>query len=89
LSWAQPNPFHGATDVTFSLAHAGNVDLAVFDVLGREVRSLARGRRFVAGTHRLHWDGRTDAGHDASAGVYFVRLSGDGGHWTRPVVRVR
>ncbi len=84
-----PNPFRGSTEVGFALARAGRVDLEVFDVLGRQVRTLARGRWYEAGTQSLRWDGRADDGRDARAGVYFVRLRTEAGQWSRPVVRVR
>jgi YVTN family beta-propeller protein len=83
-----PNPFRGSTTVEFSLGRAGAVDLAVFDVMGRAVRTVARAQRFEAGPRRLTWDGRRDDGASAAAGVYFVRLRTEGGAWSRPVVRV-
>jgi hypothetical protein len=83
-----PNPFHGSAGVSFTLARAGRVELAVYDLMGREVRSLARGD-MAAGAQRRVWDGRRGDGSDAPAGVYFVRLVTPGGHWTRTLVRVR
>ncbi|HEY6866997.1 MAG TPA: hypothetical protein VI792_07060, partial [Candidatus Eisenbacteria bacterium] len=84
-----PNPFRGAAEMEFTLGVAGPVDLRIFDLLGREVRVLARGERFAAGTQRLSWDGRRDDGGQAGAGVYFVRLQLAGRQWTRTVVRIR
>lgn len=89
LRGARPNPFSKTTEVEFTLVRESEVDLAVFDVLGREVRVLARGVRRDAGVQRLAWDGRRADGGVAGAGVYFVRLRADGGHWTRAVVKVR
>lgn len=84
-----PNPFRTRTEVRFSLGRAGRVDLAVYDVMGREVRSVARGLLLEAGARSLEWDGRRGGGGAAPAGVYFVRLQTEGGQWTRPVIRVR
>ncbi len=84
-----PNPFRASTAVGFGLARGGRVDLLVFDVLGRRVRTLARGERFAAGPQSLRWDGRDDAGRAVGSGVYFVRLKTDAGQWTRPVIRIR
>jgi len=84
-----PNPFAGATTVAFTLARAGRVRLAVTDVLGRHVRTIADGAAFNAGAHTLAWDGRRDDGTNAWAGVYFVRLATDGGEFSRMVIRVR
>ena len=85
----RPNPFRAEAEVEFTLASAGRADLRVYDVLGREVRSLLRGERLAAGPQRASWDGRRNDGGAAGAGVYFVRLELAGRSWTRAVVRVR
>lgn len=75
---AQPNPSRGTTTLRFELARAAAVDADVFDAQGRRVRTLARAEAVSAGTHTLIWDGRDDAGANAGAGVYFVRVSAGG-----------
>lgn len=89
LRSATPNPFHASIAVGFALSRESAVDLSVFDVLGREVRTIARGERFTAGAHHLSWDGRRTDGGATGAGVYFVRLQTEEGHWTRMIVRVK
>ncbi|MBI5711720.1 MAG: T9SS type A sorting domain-containing protein [Candidatus Eisenbacteria bacterium] len=89
LRWVRPNPTRGTAEVGFTLGRAGKVDVAVLDVMGREVRTLARGLRLEAGVQSLRWDGLTKDGREAGAGVYFLRLKTDGGAWTRPLVRIR
>ena len=89
LQFIGPNPFHGSTDVAFTLARAGKVDVVVYDVLGRQVRALARNRAYEAGRQTLRWDGRDDGGRAIGAGVYFVRMKTDVGSWSRSVVHVR
>jgi hypothetical protein len=71
---ATPNPFHGAARLTFTVPDAAgaDVELAVFDVAGRRMASLARGW-LGAGPHVLQWDGRGLDGARARAGMYFVR----------------
>jgi YVTN family beta-propeller protein len=83
-----PNPFRASVEVEFALGRGGPVDLTVFDVLGREVRRVARGAMLTAGVQHLTWDGRDAHGAHAGAGVYFVRLRTSAGSWTRPVVKV-
>jgi DNA-binding beta-propeller fold protein YncE len=89
LQAVRPNPFRSSADMEFTLSAAGPVDLRIYDVLGREVRAIARGEHFEAGTRRLRWDGRRADGGQAGAGVYFVRLELAGRQWTRAIVRVR
>ncbi len=73
----QPNPFRDRTEVSFSLPEAAESRVAVFDVAGRRVRELSGGV-LAAGTHRVTWDGRDDAGAPAASGNYFVRLETGG-----------
>lgn len=70
-----PNPFNPATVIPFVLDESAAVDLAVYDVQGRVVRRLISGAYMEAGDHRVTWDGQTENGSSAGAGVYFVRLS--------------
>ena len=89
LRAVRPNPFRTTTTVDFVLARPAEVDLAVYDVLGRQVRHLASGQRMAAGPQSIAWDGRDDQGRGTWAGAYFVRLRAADGNWTKMVVRVR
>jgi len=62
--------------VRLGIAHAGRVQVNIYDVVGRRVRTLAD-RIFPAGETKLEWDGTDDAGARVSRGVYFVRSSND------------
>jgi YVTN family beta-propeller protein len=88
LRGARPNPFRSGTEIDFTLGQEGAYSLAVYDVMGREVRSLAHERRVAAGVQRVAWDGRRDDGGLASAGVYFVRLRIGQASWSRMLVRI-
>jgi hypothetical protein len=69
-----PNPTSGPTQIAFGLPTAGPVELAIFDLQGRQVKSLAQGT-FDAGVHYVRWDGRDDGGQQVSSGVYWYRYS--------------
>jgi hypothetical protein len=88
LRGALPNPFRGGTAIEWSLAHDAPVDLAIYDVMGREVRVLARIGSMPAGVHRIDWDGRGAGGQAIGAGLYFARLRVGGTEWTRTVVKL-
>ncbi len=67
-----PNPFNPSTSITFSMPKAGNVELKVYDMIGREVALITAGSYF-AGTHTVLFDASSLA-----SGVYFYKLtSGD------------
>jgi YVTN family beta-propeller protein len=89
LSAARPNPFHGGTELALSLARPGRISLVIHDVMGREVRTLARDQLVPAGPRTLRWDGRRSSGEPAAAGVYFARLTTPSGRWGGPLVMIR
>jgi hypothetical protein len=63
----------GSAIVYFGLAKADRVEVKVYDVTGRLVRTLAN-RNFQAGPQSLVWDGSNDQGHVVSRGVYFTQV---------------
>ncbi|HET9250761.1 MAG TPA: S8 family serine peptidase [Candidatus Eisenbacteria bacterium] len=69
-----PNPFRGAGRIRFDLPAPGEASVAIYDVTGRLVRTLAEGTR-SSGPHTIDWDGRDDRGTPLGAGIYFVRLA--------------
>jgi hypothetical protein len=86
---AFPNPSGGATELAFTLDNPGLVTVAVFDVQGRLVRTLAT-QRFVTDSATVAWDGKSDGGADVPSGTYFARvMTAAGGVATEKIVRVR
>ncbi len=63
-----PNPFNPATNISFTLPEAADVQLVVYDMLGREVETLAHGT-FSAGIHAVSFDGA-----NLPSGTYFYTL---------------
>ncbi|MBM3316513.1 MAG: beta-propeller fold lactonase family protein [Candidatus Eisenbacteria bacterium] len=74
---AHPNPAPGRTELSYALAEAGEVDLAIFDGSGRKVRQLVAGLR-AAGPHRLLWDAADEEMRPLGGGVYFARILAGG-----------
>ncbi len=68
-----PNPFNPSTTISFDMAIMSKARLTVFDVLGREVRTLVSGQ-LGAGHYEFIWDGRNDKGNTVSSGIYFYKL---------------
>ncbi|MFH1850912.1 MAG: DUF5689 domain-containing protein [Candidatus Neomarinimicrobiota bacterium] len=73
LNQNYPNPFNPTTAIQFELADAQRVKMIVYDVLGRQVRTLVSSD-MPAGTFTVVWDGNNNHGQMVSTGVYFVRL---------------
>lgn len=83
-----PNPFNPNTNIRYELQDNGPVDLQVFDMKGRLVRTLVSDSQ-SAGPHEAIWNGRDEQGMHAAAGVYFYRLRSDGGVQTRRMTLVK
>ena len=76
-------------EMIVQLPIASDVNVTVYDLLGRRVRDLQNGR-MDEGDHVVAWDGRDDAGQALSQGIYFLRLitRGDDGRDRRSVLKV-
>jgi hypothetical protein len=83
----RPNPGYGSTSLHFELAADETLELTLYDLSGRQVRSLAKAA-FVAGPHDVAWDGLDNAGRPAPAGVYMARLKGPRTQATQHIVLV-
>ncbi|MBN2202552.1 lamin tail domain-containing protein [bacterium] len=80
-----PNPFNPDTRIRFAIPGRADVELDVFDVRGRRIRTLLS-NRMEAGTHEIEWDGSDDRGLPCPSGVYIVRLEADGQCLARKIV---
>jgi len=83
-----PNPFQGSASLVFSMAQSGSVDLAVYSVDGRRVRTLVRERR-DAGVYRESWDGQDQGRHPVAPGVYYAHLRVAGMEFTKSLVYLK
>lgn len=73
LAPGHPNPFCLESELSFTLPERGRIELAVYGVDGRLVRTLASGTA-GPGTAAVTWDGKDEAGNRVASGLYFVRL---------------
>jgi hypothetical protein len=83
----RPNPSGGSVALRFTLANAGEVEMAVYDIEGRLVAKPARGE-LNAGPHEVQWNGRLENGSAAPPGLYFVLLRADGRELRERLVRL-
>jgi len=69
-----PNPFSGTMSYSYRVPEGGeqSVDVSIYDMAGRRVRSLASGAQ-SPGQYTVQWDGRSDLGVQMAPGAYFLR----------------
>lgn len=72
-----PNPFNPQTEILYQLPEPGRVSLKIYDLLGKEVRTLVEEFR-EAGYHQVIWDGRDNANRTVPSGVYLRKLAANG-----------
>ncbi len=90
LQGSYPNPFNSSTVIQFKInavndwgLTAGQIRLAVYDVLGREVKVLVDGVK-TAGTYTVQFDGR-----NLATGVYYCRMTAGRTVETRSLVLLK
>ena len=73
LSQNYPNPFNPVTQIRYTLPQLTNVTLKIYDILGREIKTLVNSEQ-PAGAYRLEWSGTNNFGTHVSSGVYIYRI---------------
>ena len=80
-----PNPFNPQTQFHYDLPKSGNIHLAIYDVLGKEVYTVLNDYQ-RAGKHNVLWTGINNKGLQVQSGVYFYRLTTDSEITTKKMV---
>ncbi len=73
LSTNYPNPFNPSTSIIYSIGAAGLVNIVIYDMQGREVRTLVS-RYVFPGEYRVTWDSLNNAGINVAAGIYIYKI---------------
>ncbi len=69
-----PNPFNLSTTIRFVLPEAGLTTLKIFDILGKEVKTLVNEERDF-GEYSVMWDGKNYSAEAVASGIYFYRIT--------------
>ncbi len=80
---AYPNPFNPATMLEFALPREEQATLFIYDVMGREVRTLQQGL-LTPGVHHVSFDA-----NKLPSGIYFARLQTPSTMLTRKLLLLR
>jgi len=84
---AAPNPSAGQTTISFVLEQAGSARIAIYDVAGRRLRQWSK-PDLAAGRHQFTWDGLTEDGQAAPAGLLFTSLESGGQVLKQQMIRL-
>jgi hypothetical protein len=83
-----PNPFNPVTTILYDLPEDAYVNLMIYDILGRRVRSLVSVRQ-EAGYYSVQWPGKDGAGNLVGAGVYIYHLQAGSYSKTRKMILLK
>lgn len=72
-----PNPFSSSTTIPYALNQHSDVNMTIYDLLGREVRKINVGAKPV-GSYKVFWDGCNNMGQKVATGIYLYRLDAGG-----------
>lgn len=88
LAQNYPNPFNASTTIDFTLSSESQVELEVYDLVGRKVAQLVTGVQ-PAGYHQITWDGVESNGRAVASGIYFYRLTAEGQSLTKRMMLLK
>ncbi|MBP1657928.1 MAG: hypothetical protein H6Q31_2529 [Bacteroidetes bacterium] len=69
-----PNPFNPSTSIRFSLPVENRISLVIYDMTGREVKTLIGSQQMAKGAYQVEWDGTNNAGTGVASGSYVYTL---------------
>lgn len=88
LSQNYPNPFNPETKIRYQLPQETRVKIVVFDILGREVKTLVDEDK-KAGFHEITWDARNRNGIRVASGIYYYAISADNFKMTKKMLLLK
>ena len=83
-----PNPFNPETQIRYIIPEAAEVSLKIYNILGREVRTIVSGKK-EKGEYTVKWDGKDASGISAASGIYFYRLTAGSFVSAKKMVRLK
>lgn len=83
LSQNYPNPFNPSTKIKYSIANNLNVQLKIFDVLGKEITTLVSSEQ-TAGTYEVNFDGK-----ELTSGIYFYTIKAGNYTETKSMILIK
>ena len=88
-----PNPFNPETWIPFHLAKDADVTLRIFDIRGKEIRTIHLGQRsagyYDSKAKAVLWDGRDSYGQEVCSGIYFYNIAAGTFNSTRKLTIIK
>ena len=85
---AFPNPFNPVTTLRYNLPEDGMVNITIYDMMGRIVRTLENSKQ-AAGFKSIQWNATNDVGQTVSAGLYLYTIHSRGFRQTKKMILLK
>jgi hypothetical protein len=83
-----PNPFNPVTTIEYAIPEAVNVNIVIYDIMGRQVKTLLNELQ-EPGYRSIKWSSTNDAGELVSTGVYFYMISAGHHHQVKKMLLIK
>lgn len=83
-----PNPFNPVTTISYGLPRSSNVKISIFDVTGKEIRTLVNEKQ-SAGAYNIEWNALNNSGKQVSSGMYIYKMESEGFQRINKMVLIR
>jgi hypothetical protein len=89
MSQNYPNPFNPTTKIDFAIPKTSNVSLVIYDISGREIKTLINNEPLMTGKYTVDWNSVGNSGSMVSSGVYFYRIISEGKMITKKMMLIK
>ncbi len=83
-----PNPFNPNTRISFDLFRSSEVELTIYNSLGKEITTLSQGK-LNSGNHNFDWNGTDQSGKSVSSGLYVYKLKTENGFANKKMLLIK
>jgi hypothetical protein len=83
-----PNPFNPSTTINYSIPNVSFVSLKIYDVLGREVKTLVNSEQNT-GIYNVQWNGDNNYGSKVSSGIYLYKIEAGNFMMTKKMILLK
>lgn len=83
-----PNPFNPETEISYTLAKSGKVNLSIYNTKGQLVKQIVSDKQ-KSGSYKVKWDGTDTNNRKTASGVYFYRLETDSKSITKKCILMK
>ncbi|MGB3019232.1 MAG: T9SS type A sorting domain-containing protein, partial [Ignavibacteria bacterium] len=89
MSQNYPNPFNPTTKIDFAIPKTASVSLKIYDISGREIKTLINNETIFTGKYTVDWNSTGNSGSLVSSGVYFYRIISGGQAITKKMMLIK